>query len=197
MVWSCVLREMLGLSCSRKVIPTLTYGAAIGWQLLTVQLVCCVVQVKILAADGAQTQIDMSFSSASLSALQMSATYSYYLKRSILQARELHSIPVVRQPPQRATSSQGQQLLSQPASLDALAQQVRPLTARNNSFDAVAATCKQHHSITALVQSNNMSLALMRLWRWSTDTMLSCFIGTAVNAALLARALHCRCSVPP
>ncbi|WIA29149.1 hypothetical protein OEZ86_011660 [Tetradesmus obliquus] len=80
--------------------------------------------VKILAADGAQTQIDMSFSSASLSALQMTATYSYYLKRSILQARELHSIPVVRQPPQRTTSSQGQQLLSQPATLDALAQQV-------------------------------------------------------------------------
>ena len=106
-------------------------------------------QVKILAADGAQTQIDMSFSSASLSALQMTATYSYYLKRNILQARELHSIPVVRQPPQRATSSQGQQLLSQPASLDALAQQVRPTLARNNCFDTAAAFRKRHHSITA------------------------------------------------
>lgn len=118
-------------------------------QLLTVQLVCCLVQVKILAADGAQTQIDMSFSSASLSALQMTATYSYYLKRSILQARELHSIPVVRQPPQRTTSSQGQQLLSQPATLDALAQQVKPITARSNSFDSVAAFHIRHHSIAA------------------------------------------------
>jgi hypothetical protein len=81
-------------------------------------------QVKILAADGAQTQVDISFSSTSLNAIQMTATYSYYLKRSILQAREFHSIPVVRQPPQHVTSSQGQQLLSQPASLDALAQQV-------------------------------------------------------------------------
>jgi hypothetical protein len=82
------------------------------------------VQVKVLAADGAQTQIDVFFSSASLNTLQMTATYSYYLRRSILQAREFHSIPVVRLPPQRATSAQGQQLLPKPAALDALAQQV-------------------------------------------------------------------------
>jgi hypothetical protein len=80
--------------------------------------------VKVLAADGAQTQIDVSFASTSLTTVQMTATYSYYLKRTILQAREFHSIPVVRQPPQSATSAQGQQLLPQPATLDALAQQV-------------------------------------------------------------------------
>ncbi|KAF6266656.1 hypothetical protein COO60DRAFT_1623446 [Scenedesmus sp. NREL 46B-D3] len=80
--------------------------------------------VKVLASDGAQTQIDMSFGSASLSTLQMTATYSYYLRRTILQAREFHSIPVVRQPPRQPTAAQGQQLLSQPTPLDALAQQV-------------------------------------------------------------------------
>jgi hypothetical protein len=78
----------------------------------------------VLAADGAQTQIDVSFASTSLTTVQMTATYSYYLKRTILQAREFQSIPVVRQPPQRVTSAQGQQLLPQPATLDALAQQV-------------------------------------------------------------------------
>lgn len=88
-------------------------------------LCCRATQVKVLASDGAQTQIDMSFGSASLSTLQMTATYSYYLRRTILQAREFHSIPVVRQPPRQPTAAQGQQLLSQPTPLDALAQQVR------------------------------------------------------------------------
>lgn len=81
-------------------------------------------QVKVLATDGAQTQIDISFGSVSLSTLSMTATYNYYLRRSILQATEYHSIPVVQQTAQAATAGQGRQLVTQAAPLEALGQQV-------------------------------------------------------------------------
>lgn len=80
--------------------------------------------MKVLAADGAQTQIDITVGSVSLSMLTMGVTYSYYLRRSILTAAETHNIPVVQQPPVQPTAPQGRQLLDQPTALDNMARQV-------------------------------------------------------------------------
>lgn len=82
-------------------------------------------QVKVLAADGAQTEVDIAVGSVSLSTVSLTATYRYYLRSSILTAVEHHAIPVLPVSPARQGAAEGRSLLQQPASLQAAAQQVR------------------------------------------------------------------------
>lgn len=81
-------------------------------------------QVKVLAADGAQTQVDIAVGSISLSTVSLTATYRYYLRNSILMAVEYHAIPVVPLSAQRLGAAEGRSLLQAPTSLQALSQQV-------------------------------------------------------------------------
>lgn len=81
-------------------------------------------QVKVLAADGSQTQVDVSLGSVSLSTISLTATYRYYLASSIPTTAEYHVIPALPQAPAHPGSPQGRQLLQQVVSLQAAAAQV-------------------------------------------------------------------------
>ena len=85
----------------------------------------CIPQVKVLAADGAQTQVDIAVGSVSLSTISLTATYRYYLASSILTAVEYHAVPVLPVPPARQGAAEGRALLQQPLTLQAAAAQVR------------------------------------------------------------------------
>lgn len=83
-------------------------------------------QVKVLAADGAQTEIDISVGSVSLSTVSLTATYRYYtyLRNSILTAVEYHAVPVLPVTASRQGAAEGRALLQQPLTLQAAAEQV-------------------------------------------------------------------------
>jgi hypothetical protein len=83
-------------------------------------------QVKVLAADGAQTQVHIAVGSVSLSTISLAATYRYYLASSIPTAVEYHAVPVLPLPAARAGAAEGRALLQQPLTLQAASAQVRP-----------------------------------------------------------------------
>ena len=87
----------------------------------------------MLAADGAQTQVDIAVGSVSLSTISLTATYRYYLASSIPTAVEYHAVPVLPLPAARAGAAEGRALLQQPLTLQAASAQVRP--ARNGRLE--------------------------------------------------------------
>jgi len=101
-------------------------AAAKGLQSPKQSLLVCshLVQVKVLAVDGAQTEADISVGSISMALLNMKVTYSYFVRRAVLTAVESHSIPVVYQAPQKPAAAQGMLVLSHTVPLRT--QQVRP-----------------------------------------------------------------------
>lgn len=78
----------------------------------------------MLAADGAQTQVDIAVGSVSLSTLSLTATYRHYLASSILTATEYHAVPVLPLPPTREGAAQGTSLLPEGVLMQATAPQV-------------------------------------------------------------------------
>jgi hypothetical protein len=81
-------------------------------------------QVKVLAADGSQTQVDVAVGGVSLSSISLTATYRHYLRSSILTSVEYHAIPVLPVSPGRPGAAEGRSLLQQAVSLQAAAAQV-------------------------------------------------------------------------
>jgi hypothetical protein len=82
------------------------------------------VQVKVLAADGSQTEVSVSVGSVSLSTISLTATYRHYLASSILTAVEYHAVPVLPLTGTRPGAAEGRSLLQQAVSLKAAATQV-------------------------------------------------------------------------
>lgn len=105
-------------------------------------------QVKVLAADGSQTQVDIAVGSVSLSTISLTATYRYYLASSILTAVEYHAVPVLPLPAARTGAAEGRSLLQQPLSLQAAAAQVRARGVGESSKKPLAlAECIGHAAL--------------------------------------------------
>lgn len=73
-------------------------------------------QVKVVAVDGAQTQVNIIVRQVDLSFVSMVAEYIYYGIESIASASETHIAPVV--PPRLNALHQGVELLESPLPLD-------------------------------------------------------------------------------
>lgn len=80
--------------------------------------------MKVLAADGSQTQVDVAVGGVSLSSISLTATYRHYLRSSILTSVEYHALPVLPVSPGRPGAAEGRSLLQQTTSLQAAAGQV-------------------------------------------------------------------------